>query len=165
MAEIDGTQLSQTVHAKTAEMMALCAAMSEETASCAPAGRWSPKQIITHVSGPDGIGFMPAVRHILEQDTPRIDIVAEDPFFTERRQKLPMQELIAEFAQEYEKIAVFLAHASEEQLARKAHIPLFKDTPLGEYPTLGSFISALAGWHLDFHINHMKEVLQALGKT
>ncbi len=165
MAEIDGTQLSQTVHAKTAEMMALCAAMSEETASCAPVGRWSPKQIITHVSGPDGIGFMPAIERILKEDTPRIDIVAEDPFFTERRAKLPLQELITEFVQEYEKIAVFLERASEKQLARKAHIPLFRETPLGEYPTLASFISALAGWHLDFHINHMKEVLQALGKT
>jgi hypothetical protein len=165
MATIDGTQLSQTIQAKTAEMIRLCEGLDDETASRSPSGRWTPKQIITHISGPDGIGFMPAIRRILEQDTPRIDIVAEDPFFTERRAQMPMKELIAEFVQEYAKIAGFLEHASEEQLVRKAHIPLFKDTPLGEHPTLAAFISALAGWHLDFHINHMKEVLQTLKKT
>jgi len=165
MASGKESELSRTVREKMAELARICNGLSEEKAAQAPPGRWSPKQIISHVSGPDGIGFMPAIERILKEDTPRIDIVAEDPFFTERRSKLPLQELITEFVQEYEKIAVFLERASEEQLARKAHIPLFRETPLGEYPTLASFISALAGWHLDFHINHMKEVLQALGKT
>ena len=165
MAAIEGAQLAQTIHAKTAEMIRLCEGLGDETATRSPAGRWSPKQIISHISGPDGIGFMPAIRRILEEDTPRIDIVAEDPFFTERRAKLPLQELITEFAQEYEKIAVFLEQASEEQLARKVHIPLFRETPLGEYLTLSKFIGAICGWHLEFHTNHMKEVLQALDKA
>ena len=106
---------------------------------------------------------MPAIRRVLEEDTPRIDIVAEDPFFTERRAKLTMQELFSEFAEEYERIAVFLDHASEDQLARTVHIPLFRETPLGEYLTLGKFIGAICGWHLEFHLKHVKEVLQALG--
>jgi len=165
MATEQGTQLSQTVLNKMLELRNICEGLSEESASKAPAGRWTPKQIITHISGPDGIGFMPAIRRILEQDTPRIDIVAEDPFFTDRRAHMSMKELIAEFVQEYEKIAGFLEHASEGQLARKAHIPLFKDTPLGEYPTLATFIGALVEWHMDFHIKHMKEVLQALGQA
>jgi len=165
VATIEGARLAQTIHVKTAEMIRLCEGLGNEMASRSPSGRWSPKQIISHISGPDGIGFMPAIRRILEQDTPRIDIVAEDPFFTERRAKMTMKEVIAEFAQEYEKIAVFLEHASEEQLARKVHIPLFRETPLGEYLTLSKFIGAICGWHLEFHTNHMKEVLQALGKT
>ena len=131
MATIEGTQLSQTIHAKTAEMSRLCEGLDEETASRSLSGRWTPRQIITHISGPDNIGFMPAIRRILEQDTPRIDIVAEDPFFTDRRAQMSMKDLVDEFVQEYEKIAAFLEHASGEQLARKAHIPLFKDTPPG----------------------------------
>jgi len=165
MSTFEGAQLAQIIRAKTEEMKKVCEAMTEETASEAPQGRWSPKQIISHISGPDGIGLMPAITLILEQDIPRVDLVAEDPFFTDRRSRLSMTDLLSEFEQEYHRIADFLANASEDQLRRKAHIPLFKDTPLGEYPTLAAFIGALGEWHMEFHLNHMKEVLQALGNA
>jgi hypothetical protein len=165
MSTFEGAQLAQIIRAKTEEMKKVCEAMTEETASEAPQGRWSPKQIISHISGPDGIGLMPAITLILEQDIPRVDLVAEDPFFTDRRSRLSMTDLLSEFEQEYHRIADFLANASEDQLRRKAHIPLFKDTPLGEYPTLAAFIGALGEWHMEFHLNHMKEVLQALANA
>jgi len=165
MSTFEGAQLAQIIRAKTEEMKKVCEAMTEETASEAPQGRWSPKQIISHISGPDGIGLMPAITLILEQDIPRVDLVAEDPFFTDRRSRLSMTDLLSEFEQEYHRIADLLANASEDQLRRKAHIPLFKDTPLGEYPTLAAFIGALGEWHMEFHLNHMKEVLQALGNA
>ncbi|NJD55246.1 MAG: DinB family protein [Nitrospirae bacterium] len=163
MPTFEGTKLSESIRAKTSEMRTLCSTMSEETASRAPAGRWSPKQIISHLCGPDGIGFMPALRSILELDTPLLDITAEDPFFTERRSRMPMKDLLAEFEQEYLLMADLIAAATEEDLARKARIPLFKDTPLGENPTLATFVGALGEWHMDFHMNHMKEILQAVG--
>ena len=165
MSTFEGAQLAQIIRAKTEEMKKVCEAMTEETASEAPQGRWSPKQIISHISGPDGIGLMPAITLILEQDTPRVDLVAENPFFTDRRSRMSMTDLLSEFEQEYHRIADFLANASEDQLRRKAHIPLFKDTPLGEYPTLATFIGALGEWHMEFHLNHLKEVLQALGNA
>jgi len=165
MSTFEGAQLAQIIRAKTEEMKKVCEAMTEETASEAPQGRWSPKQIISHISGPDGIGLMPAITLILEQDIPRVDLVAEDPFFTDRRSRMSMPDLLSEFEQEYHRIADFLANASEDQLRRKAHIPLFKDTPLGEYPTLAAFIGALGEWHMEFHLNHMKEVLQALANA
>ena len=165
MSTFEEAQLAQIIRAKTEEMKKVCEAMTEETASEAPQGRWSPKQIISHISGPDGIGLMPAITLILEQDIPRVDLVAEDPFFTDRRSRMSMTDLLSEFEQEYHRIADFLANASEDQLRRKAHIPLFKDTPLGEYPTLAAFIGALGEWHMEFHLNHMKEVLQALGNA
>ena len=165
MSTFEGAQLAQTIRSKIEEMKKVCEAMTEETASEAPQGRWSPKQIISHISGPDGIGLMPAITLILEQDTPRVDLVAENPFFTDRRSRMSMTDLLSEFEQECHRIADFLANASEDQLRRKANIPLFKDTPLGEYPTLAAFIGALGEWHMEFHLNHMKEVLQALGNA
>lgn len=159
MATAEGTELASTIRTKMEELEKICSGLNEEIASQAPADRWSPKQIISHLSGPDGIGFMPAFDLILKQDTPRIDIIAEDPFFTERRSKLTIKELLAEARQEYEKIAALVTDLSADQLNRKAHIPLFKDTPLGEYPTLAMFIGGLGEWHLEFHISHMKEIL------
>jgi hypothetical protein len=34
---------------------------------------------------------------------------------------------------------------------------------MGEYPTLAMYVMALAEFHLEDHINHMKEILVLLG--
>jgi hypothetical protein len=55
---------------------------------------------------------------------------------------------------------------SPEELDRQAHVPMFKETPLGEYPTLEIMIGMLCGRensHIKFHISHMREILQELG--
>lgn len=145
------------------EMTALCEGIDEATASRAPSGRWSPKEIISHVIGPEGIGIMPMIETILTQETPRIDIEAENPFFTAARSGMSLSALLAEFEQEYSRIADRVAGLSDDQLGRTAHIPLFRETPLGEYPTLGMFIDGLADFHLSFHIDHMKEILKEPG--
>jgi hypothetical protein len=40
---------------------------------------------------------------------------------------------------------------------------MLKETELGEYPTLVSFVGGLTDYHMDFHIKHMQEIMQALG--
>ena len=75
---------------------------------------------------------------------------------------MSLKELFAEFEGEYGRIAAFAEGLSEDQLSRKAHIPLLKET-LGEYPTLIKWLGAIGEYHLGFHIDHMKEILKALG--
>ena len=123
MASQQAVQLAQVIRQKVEEMKKLCEGLDEKTASRAPSGRWSPKQIISHISGPDGVGLTPAVRLFLDQETPRIDLNPGDPFFTERRSKMTVAELLKEFESEWERIAGIVAGLSDEQLARKAHIP------------------------------------------
>jgi len=155
--------LAQTIRQKTEMMSALCKGLDEKIASRAPAGRWSPKQILSHLCGPEGVSKLSAIRAILEQDTPFVDLKAEDPFFTAKRSGMTFAELLSEFEAGYRQIADLVEGLSEEQLARKAYIPLFKETPMGEYPTLAMFIGGLAEFHMEFHLNHMREVLLALG--
>lgn len=162
MTSSEGIQLAETINRKLAELSEVCEGIDEETASRAPSGRWSPKQILSHISGPDGIGLMPAIMVFLEQETPRLDLEAANPFFSEKRSHMTLAQLLSEVKKEYGNMADLVAKLSEAQLARTAWVPLFKETPMGEYPTLAVFVRAMAEHHLDFHIAHMKEILAEL---
>jgi len=163
MTTPEAARLSKIIRQKTEEFAQLCEGLDESTASRGPEGRWSPKEILSHLCGPDGAGYTPTVQAILKQDTPRLDIEAENPFFTQRRSRMTFAELLKEMKKEYGQMADLVAGLSEEQLVRKAHIPLLKETPIGEYPTLAMWVQAIAEYHINFHIDHMKEILHALG--
>jgi hypothetical protein len=162
MASTESIRLAKLINEKVGVLKTVCQGLDEQTASRAPEGRWSPKEIISHLCGKEGEGFIATVQAYLDNDTPRIDIDPENPFFTDRRSRMTLAELLAAFEQQYKIIADRTLSLTDEQLARKAHIPLLKDSPMGEYPTLAMWIEAIADYHLSFHIDHLKEILQGL---
>lgn len=165
MATSRGNQLAQEIKLKVAALKQACEEVDENLASRAPAGRWSPKEILSHLCGPEGKGHLPILRAFLDRNTPTIDLDAENPFFTETRAAMSFSELVAECELNYRRIANFAAELTGEQLARKAHIPKLKDSPLGEYPTLDGMISGLGEFHIQFHIDHLREILAALSNN
>jgi len=163
MPNQDGKKIAQGVLAKMAEFKKSCEGLNEETSLRAPEGRWSPKQIISHLCGPEEVGHLPMLKSFLEQDTPEIDLQPENTYWSGKRSRMGLVELLAEFGREYTRMATFIEGLSEEQLSRRAHIPMLKDSPLGEYPTLAQLAAGLSNYHIGFHIDHMREILQALG--
>jgi hypothetical protein len=71
-----------------------------------------------------------------------------------------MVQMLAELDGEYGRIADRTARLTDEQLARKAHIPLMKKTPMGEYPTRAMWIQTIVKDHIDFHIDYMRNILR-----
>jgi hypothetical protein len=165
MTSPEGAKLAEIVRQRVEELSKLCAGLDEATASQAPVDRWTPKQILSHLLGHEGGGITMTVQAYLEQDNPQIDLDPGNHFYTEKRSRMTFAQLLAEIKAEYGRMADVVAGLSAEQLARKAHIPALKESPLGEYPTLAVFLSGIAEYHVTFHIAHMREILQALGKA
>src|SRR5664279_1009191 len=139
----ESARLVKLIQRKIGKFKDVCNGIDEDRASCAPEGSWTPKQIVSHVCGPEGEGYMTSIRAFLEQDTPRIDIEAWNPFYTEKRSRMTMAQMLAEIDDEYVRIADLTSRLTDDQLSRKAHIPLLKNTPMGEYPTLAIWIQAM----------------------
>ncbi len=162
MATSRGNQLAQEIRQKVAALKQVCQGVDEKVASRAPTDRWSPKQILSHLCGPEDVGHLPILRAFVDSDIPMIDLDIGNPFFTENRARMSFSELVAECEMKYQRIANFAAELTESQLARKAHIPKLKDSPLGEYPTLDGVIYGLCVYHVQSHIDQLREVLAAL---
>ena len=162
MATSRGNQLAQEIRQKVAALKQVCHGVDENLASRAPTDKWSPKQILSHLCGPEDVGHLPILRAFVDSDTPMIDLVTGNPFFTDNRARMSFSELVAECEMNYQRLANFAAELTEEQLARKAHIPKLKDSPLGEYPTLDGMTYGLGGYHLQSHIDQLRKILAAL---
>lgn len=162
MATTTGEQLAETIRERVEDLMKACEGVDESTASRAPEGRWSPAEILSHILGPEGPGLMSDLRSFLDQDVPTIDLEAENPYFSEERARMTFDQLRSDVERLYRDVADLAAGLSPEQLDRKAHVPALKETDLGEYPTLEAMIGGLLDYHLQFHADHMREVLEAL---
>jgi hypothetical protein len=165
MATSRGNQLAQEIRQKVAALKQVCQGVDENLASRAPTDKWSPKQILSHLCGPEDVGHLPILKAFVDSDTPMIDLDIGNPFFTENRARMSVSELVAECEMNYQRIANFAAELTEKQLARKAHIPKMKDSPLGEYPTLDGMIYGFGAYHVQSHIDHLREILAALSSN
>ncbi|HHO47502.1 MAG TPA: maleylpyruvate isomerase [Desulfobacteraceae bacterium] len=165
MAALTGEQLAHNIREGINALKEVCAGVDEKKASRAPEGRWSPREILSHLLGPEGEGHLSLLQAFLDHETPRLDMEAENPFFTGRRAAMTFTQLLERVENEYNRIAAFAAGLSAAQLDRRAHVPMLKGSGFGEYPTLEAFIGLLGGMegsHLHFHTDHLRKILREL---
>lgn len=156
---VSAPSLHQQLQQKVDEIKQTVSGISEEKASKRPSeGEWCVKEVLSHLSGDDGDDFA-ILQRVTEEDTPLVEFEIGVSHY-EGRENMSVGELMSRVDATYGEMAKFLSGLSEEQLARKAHAPQLKETPLGEYPTLGLLAGALINFHLNDHINHLRNLSQ-----
>lgn len=155
---VAGQGLQEQVATKVNEVKSLVSGMSVEQALKKPsAGEWCANEVLSHLIGEELGEWKARIEAFVIQDTPTIEITPGISFI-EGRSGQSTGELLAEFESAYSTFGTFLAGLSQEQLSRKAHVPLFKETPLGEYPTLEQFAAGVISFHVADHVQQIRSL-------
>lgn len=152
---VSGPSLQQQLEQKVQEVKKVVGGLSEEQAQKRPAdGEWCAKDVLAHLTNGETAVAMYEMNRFLEEATPALSIV---PGTTseEAARSNSTQQLLSKFEKQYAELGTFFAGLTEDQMSRKANIPFLKETPLGEYPTLGQWAGAIVNFHLADHIQHL----------
>ena len=156
---VTGPTLQQQLDEKVREIKQAVSAIDEQKAAKSPdAGEWSAKEVLSHLCGADDALSMYEYKRFLTEETPDLGITPGS--YSDVRKDAPLSELVAKVDSDYGQIGKFFAGLNEEQLNRKAHIPFLKETPLGEYPTLGQWAIGTIQFHLNDHLQQLKNLSQ-----
>jgi len=154
---VTSASLKEQLQEKIRTIEQLTSSVSDEQSGKAPAeGEWCVKEVLSHLAGSETQSFYDGIKSFIEQDTPRYDLTPGQSFFDSAREGASIAELRSSVIDQYNRIGDLLGSLSEEQLLRTAHTPNFKETPLGEYPTLGSWAAGLINYHLSDHIGQLQ---------
>jgi hypothetical protein len=156
---VSGPTLQQQLDQKVQEIKQVASGLSEQKAAKAPAeGEWCAKQVLSHLCGDDDALSMYEFKRFLDEDTPDLGITPGQ--YGDNRKDARVTELVSKIDSDYSAMGKFFAGLNDEQLGRKAHVPFLKETPLGEYPTLGQWAGAIINFHLNDHIQQLRTLSQ-----
>jgi hypothetical protein len=154
---VTGPTLQQQLDQKVQEIKQAVSAIDEQKATKQPAeGEWSAKEVLSHLCGADDALSMYEFRRFLTEETPDLGITPGS--YSDVRKDAPLSELVSKLDSDYGQIGKFFAGLNDEQLNRKAHIPFLKETPLGEYPTLGQWAIGMIQFHLNDHVQQLQNL-------
>jgi len=150
-----GGSLSDQLGARIGEIKEAVAGLSDEQASSPQGeGEWCVKEVLSHILGDQAT--LQRFRRFVQEDNPELSVNPGVSYYDQSRQGSDLGDLVSSIESDYGEIGRFLAGVTDEQLARTAHVPLLKQTPLGEYPTLAQWAGFLVNVHLTQHVGQLR---------
>ena len=163
MTTATATSIADKLNEQVSAIVDATRGVSDEQARKRPSdGEWSIAENVSHLCGEDARAFLTTVKRFAEEDVPTIEVTPGISFF-ESRAAAPIAELVSSFRTQYDAIGAYLKGLDETQLKRTAHVPLFKDTPFGDHPTVEQFVTVISDFHLNGHVAQVQAAKAAIG--
>lgn len=155
---VTSTSLKDQLEAQIQTIEQLTGSVSEEAAATPAAeGEWCVKEVLSHLAGSEAKSVYEGIKAFLDEDTPEYDLRPGESYY-ESRADASIADLRSSVISQYRELASLLGTLTDEQLQRTAHMPAFKETPLGEYPNLGLWASGIVNYHLPSHIEQLQAI-------
>jgi hypothetical protein len=126
-------------------------------------GEWTARQVLTHLLFPRDADIVTLMKSFADRDLPLIELEAGDSFMTPERRAMTLDELVGALDAQRRAVLAYLRSLTEDDLARKARIPLFKTFMGTDEIPLSVFIGAMFEYHWNDHAEQLAKIRDAVG--
>jgi hypothetical protein len=126
-------------------------------------GEWTTRQVLTHLLFPPGWDPVEVLKSFSNGDLPVIEIEAGDPFMSPERRTMTLEQLVGALDTQRRSAFAYLESLAEDDLTRKARIPLFKTFLGTDEISLPTFVEAIFEYHLNDHAEQLAKIRDAVG--
>jgi len=119
--------------------------------------------VLSHLLFPPGWNAVTLLKSFSERDLPVVEIEPGDAYLTPERRTMTLAQFIAALDTQRTDMLAYLDTLAEEDLVRKARIPLFKTFMGTEEIPLPIFVGAMFEYHWNDHAAQLAKIRQAIG--
>lgn len=126
-------------------------------------GEWTTREVLSHLL--EGDDWKPAavLASFAERDLPTIEIAPGETFLTPARRRMTLPQMVGALDAQRRSVFDYLDGLSDEDLARKARIPLFKSFMGTDEIPLPMFVGAMFDYHMNDHAGQIAKIRKAVG--
>jgi hypothetical protein len=130
--------------------------------SDAPA-EWTTRQVLCHLLGAPGWRPVPVLSTFATAELPLIEIKPGQTHVTPERQVMRLHQFTNGLDRHRREVFEFLERLGDEDLQRKARIPLFKQVLGTDEVTIPTWVGAFFGVHWGDHAGQLAKIRKAVG--
>ena len=126
-------------------------------------GEWTAREVLSHLL--EGDDWKPAaiLASFADRDLPTIDIAPGETFLTPARRAMTLKQLVDGLDAQRREVFAYLRGLSDDDLGRKARIPLFKSFMGTDEIPLPMFVGAMYDYHMNDHAGQIAKIRKAVG--
>src|SRR5260370_9178701 len=128
----------------------------------APA-EWTARQVLCHLLGEPGWRPVSVLSTFATTELPLIEIKPGQTHVTPERQMMRLQPFTKALDRHRREVFEYLESLGDEDLQRKARIPLFKEFLGTDEVTIPTWVGVFFGAHCSGHSGHLRQIPQRVG--
>jgi len=126
-------------------------------------GEWTARQLLCHLLFEPGFDPVPLLESFAAVELPVVEITPGVATVTPERQRMTLPELTAALDAQRQAVFAYLETLDEDELERRARIPIFKPLIGTDEITLPIFVGAMFERHWNGHADQLAQIRRAVG--